>query len=141
VVGTARDVVTLEMAWRGPFEPLARNVAEVRSFDRERFVDISHSSVEDVVLVVSELATNVVGHAHTRFCVGLGLGTGLARIEVSDQAPWTPSQGFPSLDLRGRGLLVVRALCEDWGVEFLEGRKKVWAELVVSPLAGVLRWR
>jgi hypothetical protein len=135
-------VVVLEMAWRGPFEPLAGNVAEVRSFARERFVDVSHSSLDDVVLVVSELATNVVGHAHTRFCVGLGLTAGLARIEVSDQAPWTPSQGFPSLDLRGRGLLVVRALCEDWGVEFLEGSKKVWAELAVStPLVGSLRWR
>jgi anti-sigma regulatory factor (Ser/Thr protein kinase) len=135
-------VVTAELAWRGPFEPLARNVADVRAFARERFADVSQASLDDVQLVVSELATNVVGHAHTRFCVGLGLTPGLARIEVTDQAPWTPSQGFPRRRLRGRGLLVVRALCEDWGVEFLDGSKKVWAELAVSmPLVGALRWR
>jgi anti-sigma regulatory factor (Ser/Thr protein kinase) len=130
------------MAWRGPFEPLAGNVAEVRSFARDCFAEVSHASLDDVLLVVSELATNVIGHAHTWFCVGLGLSPGLARIEVTDRAPWTPSQGFPSLDLRGRGLLVVRALCEDWGVEFVEGSKKVWAEVAVSmPLVGALRWR
>jgi anti-sigma regulatory factor (Ser/Thr protein kinase) len=140
-VGTARAVVALEMAWRGPFEPLASNVAEVRSFAKERFADVSHRSLGDVVLVVSELVTNVVGHAHTRFCVGLGLVPGVARIEVADHAPWTPSQGFPSLDLRGRGLLVVRALCENWGVEFLEDTKKVWAELAVSMPVSALRWR
>jgi len=135
-------VVALEMAWRGPFEPMARSVADVRSFARERFAAVSETGRDDLVLVVSELATNVVGHAHTRFCVGLGLTTGLARIEVADQAPWTPSQRFPALDLRGRGLLVVRALCENWGVEFLEGTKKVWAELAVStPVAGTPRWR
>jgi hypothetical protein len=141
-VGTARDVVTLEMAWRGPFEPLARNVAEVREFARERFTEIAPGSLDDVLLVVSELATNVVGHAHTRFCVGLGLLPGRARIEVADYAPWTPSLGFPSLNLRGRGLLVVGSLCEDWGVEFLDDSKKVWVEMAVStPPAGGLRWR
>jgi hypothetical protein len=141
VAGTALDVVELEMAWRGPFEPLVSTVADVRVFARERFAEVSRASREDLLLVVSELATNVVGHARTRFCVGLGLSPGRARIEVADRAPWTPSQGFPTLDLRGRGLLVVRALCEDWGVEFLDGSKKVWAEVAVSmPLVGALRW-
>jgi anti-sigma regulatory factor (Ser/Thr protein kinase) len=135
-------VVTLEMAWRGPFEPLAGNVAAARAFARERFAEVSPWSLDDVVLVVSELATNVVGHAHTRFCVGLGLAPGRARIEVADHAPWTPSQGFPALDLHGRGLFVVRALCEDWGVDFFDGTKKVWAEMAVStPVAGGPRWR
>jgi two-component sensor histidine kinase len=139
VVGTGPAVITPEMAWRGPFEPLASTVADVRAFARERFAEVSNASLEDLLLVVSELATNVVGHAHTRFCVGFGWSPGRARIEVADQAP--PSQGFPTLDRRGRGLLVVRALCEDWGVEFLDGNKKVWAELAVSmPLVGALRW-
>jgi anti-sigma regulatory factor (Ser/Thr protein kinase) len=134
-------VVTLDVAWRGPFEPLASTVADVRGFARERFAGVSHASLEDLLLIVSELATNVVGHAHTRFCVGLGLSPGRARIEVSDGAPWTPSQGFPTLGLRGRGLLVVRALCEDCGVEFFDGSKNVWAEVAVAvPLVGALRW-
>ena len=141
-MGTARPVVTLEMAWRGPFEPVAGSVAAVRAFARERFAEVAPCSRDDVVLVVSELASNVVGHAHTRFCVGLGLGPGRARIEVADHAPWTPSQGFPALDLHGRGLVLVRALCEDWGVDFFDGTKKVWAELAVStPLVSGLRWR
>ncbi|WP_243639058.1 ATP-binding protein [Streptacidiphilus pinicola] len=92
-------------------------------------------TVDDAVLLVSELATNAVVHtAGTRMLCGVALSPdGRLRIEVHDDhdapcaAPGSPDPD----DESGRGLLIVRALADAWGVQPspTTGGKVVWATL------------
>ncbi|MFK4116775.1 SpoIIE family protein phosphatase [Streptomyces longwoodensis] len=112
---------------------------------------------EDAVLVLSELVTNAVLHAGTDVDVDCRLaepwepGTGAARtaydvvVEVSDRhpgrhparppadgtpEPHTPPAGLPE---DGRGLRLVAALAEEWGVTYRRGAKTVWVRLPGAP--------
>jgi anti-sigma regulatory factor (Ser/Thr protein kinase) len=121
------------MVWEGPFEPESDSVAAVRHFTRERFDRVTPKCVSDLVLVASELATNAIVHARTRFSVGLGLTGGVGRIEVLDRAPERPSGRSLALSTsNGRGLLVVSTLADSWGVDWQLDGKTVWAELAVT---------
>ncbi|MEU6478249.1 ATP-binding protein [Streptomyces sp. NPDC047017] len=89
--------------------------------------------------VVAELAANAATHGRlpgrsfrlTFYVVG-----GTLRIEVSDtRGDRLPEPGEPdALAESGRGLLLVEALADRWGVTPERfPRKTVWAELSVSP--------
>ncbi|MEV0039242.1 ATP-binding protein [Streptomyces sp. NPDC050804] len=103
------------------------------------------SELEDSAsLVVSELLANAVRHGRvssgreieTRFVPRFGA----VRIEVCDSSPCRPAvRGLDPDALDGRGLILVAALADEWGVgERDDGApgKVVWAELVlpVGPL-------
>jgi len=92
---------------------------------------------QDVRLCVSELASNAIAHGSRRghgFLVRLTFGDGLLRVEVHDSRGrgeggeprvCSPGKG----DVRGRGLLIVDAVADRWGVEGREPLGKVvWAE-------------
>ncbi|MER8071510.1 ATP-binding protein [Streptomyces sp. NPDC094034] len=97
------------------------------------------SALEDAaVLVLSELLTNAVRHAHvspgreieTRFLpVRLPAPHGL-RIEVHDASPARPARRAGDVDAcDGRGLVIVDALADEWGVGDRVGvGKMVWAQ-------------
>ncbi|TKT00726.1 SpoIIE family protein phosphatase [Streptomyces lasalocidi] len=112
---------------------------------------------EDAVLVLSELVTNAVLHAGTDVDLDCRLAepweprTGAARtaydvvVEVSDRhpgrhparppadgtpEPHTPPAGLPE---DGRGLRLVAALAEEWGVTYRRGAKTVWVRLPGAP--------
>jgi anti-sigma regulatory factor (Ser/Thr protein kinase) len=104
---------------------------------------VPRQALDDAALLVSELATNAVVHtASTRILLGLALSPdGRLRIEVHDDhgvrcdAPDAPDHQEES----GRGLLIVRALAESWGVRpsATTDGKVVWATLRTdSPDAG-----
>jgi serine/threonine-protein kinase RsbW len=99
------------------------------------------SSLEDsAVLILSELLTNAARHA--RVSPGREIETrffgapGGVRIEVHDASPDKPEQRTQDLDATdGRGLALVAALADAWGVSDRLGPGKiVWAEL--APLPG-----
>jgi len=91
----------------------------------------------DVTLVVAELAANAVLHGRVRgrdFRVRLVLRDGLVRVEVADgRTDRLPVLRAPG-DEGGRGLLLVAATAERWGVEPRPGApyKVVWAEVRVA---------
>lgn len=94
----------------------------------------SHLDPETVhyaAVVVSELVTNAVIHAHTTVTVGLQLlPGGGARIEVGDASNWPPTPRSATADEPGgRGLILVEALAKNWGVSPTTEGKIVWAEL------------
>jgi anti-sigma regulatory factor (Ser/Thr protein kinase) len=91
---------------------------------------------ENVTLVVAELAANAVRHGRVRgrdFRVRLVLREDVVRVEVADgRTDRLPALQEPA-DEGGRGLLLVAAVAERWGVEPRPGApyKVVWAEVRV----------
>ena len=86
-----------------------------------------------LVLIGSELVTNAVLHARTGLTLTLELRDGRVRISVKDQsqAPAT-LRHYQADALTGRGLGVVAALSERWGISAAPDGKVVWAEVAAG---------
>jgi serine phosphatase RsbU (regulator of sigma subunit)/anti-sigma regulatory factor (Ser/Thr protein kinase) len=101
--------------------------------DPERF--------DTVVLLASELVTNAVLHAAAPSEVRVRVRHGRVRLEVHDPSPHLPGpRSRDSNAATGRGILLVEALADAWGVERGDGvtdlGKTVWVELdLVQPAA------
>lgn len=99
------------------FSPTATSVAAARQFVGEVLGTIPTDVSEKVQLITSELATNCVVHAQTSFEVCVLRGKGEVRVEVSDGSADLPVPRWPGNDEpTGRGLQIVAALSQDWGV-------------------------
>ncbi|MET8133904.1 MULTISPECIES: SpoIIE family protein phosphatase [unclassified Streptomyces] len=148
-----RDVVSRTSL---PGTPLAPGAA--RRFLRDTLVSwvelampgaeiIDDRLTEDAAVVVSELVTNAVVHAGTDVellcrleCAADG-PPGPLVVEVSDHHPsrairedgTEPPYGTPEY---GRGLRLVSALSEAWGITYRPGVKTVWSRLLVDGGAG-----
>jgi anti-sigma regulatory factor (Ser/Thr protein kinase) len=84
----------------------------------------------DASIVVSELATNAIGHARSGFVVALSSHDGALRISVRDASRELPVVRDPSpTTMTGRGLVLVAAIARSWGMERVADGKVVWAEL------------
>lgn len=86
--------------------------------------------VEDIELCVSELATNALLHGAPpgrEFSVALHRADDLVRLEVRDSGPGQPMVQHPDDDAcSGRGLRLVSALADDFGVDDHVVGKTVW---------------
>ena len=126
-------------------DTMARRESEVRrSFpasadavsDARVFVDgalaqesVNSPSRDVAVLLVSELATNAVEHAHSAFSVSVHVDA-VVRIEVADAAAAPPVEQYrPVDDVGGRGLRIVDGLADAWGTRRTSDGKVVWFEL------------
>lgn len=94
--------------------------------------------VDDLVLAVSELATNAVRHARTPFTVTLQKHGASVLLAVKDGSADAPAPADPHLlDPGGRGLSIVAGLSRDWGViAGRDGTKSVWASFDEPAPAG-----
>nr|WSZ97289.1 ATP-binding protein [Streptomyces sp. NBC_00857] len=92
--------------------------------------------VDDVLLCVSELATNALLHGASDtadILVRLRAIDHLVRVEVHDSSSALPEQRFPDDDSdSGRGLLLVTACADGWGVDRHPDHKVVWAEFKIE---------
>lgn len=117
-------------------EGLPVSVAGARGFVTDVLTEHDLPSlVDDVQLVVSELATNALVHARTSFTVKLRTALGPAVVlEVRDGSRTGPKLlASASLDITGRGVAIVNALSQAWGIdEFKGGGKSVWAVFSTS---------
>ena len=91
---------------------------------------------DDAVVAVSELVTNAVVHAGTEVGLACRLepDTGALVVEVCDHHPSRAPRGAdtePSYETPefGRGLRLVAALAESWGITYRTGAKTIWARL------------
>lgn len=91
--------------------------------------------VEDVRLVVSELATNAVSHAQTPFVVTLSSANGSVLLAIQDGSTSAPIRSAPDvMDMSGRGLMIVELLSQEWGTRIdAHGFKSVWASFSSGP--------
>jgi anti-sigma regulatory factor (Ser/Thr protein kinase) len=95
----------------------------------------SQALIDTFAVMVSELTTNSVLHAHSDIVVRLTDEQGL-RIEVTDGAGALPVPRPPGGEgATGRGLHIVAALADDFGVDLLpSGGKTVWAAIPTRPM-------
>lgn len=121
------------------FLNLPRSVPAVRALVRRVTAVWGYETqlIEDAELVASELTANAVLHAQDdcdRLDVRLKPAYQRLRIEVTDAGSSLPHQRSPDFAAdKGRGLLLVEALCGRWGVVLnTPGGKTAWAELVTN---------
>lgn len=110
------------------FDPHPYSARAVRSFVSEALPE--ESDQEDIVLVASELATNVIRHAHTPYTVRVTGDDRWVRLEVCDGSSILPA--VPDPDDGKRGLRMIEAIADEWGVEPTDDGKVVWAQFDLS---------
>ncbi|MEU6391010.1 ATP-binding protein [Streptomyces sp. NPDC046939] len=113
-----------------------QSVPAARDFARAALRDWGvKDRADDILLCVSELTTNALLH-------GVPPGRGFflrmtayedgVRVEVHDTGDGVPAVPGPATDAEGgRGLLLVTALADKWGVEERDPGKVVWCEIRV----------
>ncbi|WP_330354422.1 ATP-binding protein [Streptomyces chartreusis] len=127
--------------WTLPFAAEPAEVASLRRIIRLRLELWGlHSVVSDAQLCVDELVSNVIDH------VGVGTPATLAvsmrgtclRIEVHDP----DTQALPALiraeddSEAGRGMVLIDALADRWGVQLQGDGKVTWCEMVTELATG-----
>ncbi|MBM7441580.1 ATP-binding protein [Streptomyces sp. HB132] len=119
-----------------------RSVAAVREFTREAVTDWGfRARVDDVLVCVSELATNALLHGvppGRGYLVRLRLEAEgcVLRVEVHDSGGGVPAVRRPDGE-SGRGLVLVDALADRWGVGERDPGKIVWCAFTRSRRPGV----
>ncbi|MFI5620454.1 ATP-binding protein [Streptomyces sp. NPDC051567] len=90
-------------------------------------------ATEAAELLVTELVTNALVHTGQGAEVSVSLAATRLRVEVRDYATRRPRPYVPTVDdgTHGRGLVLVEALADTWGVDTppLGRGKVVWFEL------------
>ncbi|HEX4188526.1 MAG TPA: ATP-binding protein [Solirubrobacteraceae bacterium] len=106
------------------------SVPAARRFVRHVLRDQAHDVLDAAELMTSELATNCVQHAQTCFELAIEAAPREIRVEVRDVGGGRPTRKSPApTDRTGRGLLIVEAMSERWGIEPSARGKTVWFTL------------
>lgn len=131
MTGTRPQVSIVELS------PTPSSVGEARRHVRcllgDGTAEATRSTV-DAEIVASELVTNAVVHACGPIRLRVTVSRRRARIEVFDGDDQAARVLFAKLgagDHSGRGLGLVDALSDRWGVRSYDHGKSVWAEVPV----------
>jgi anti-sigma regulatory factor (Ser/Thr protein kinase) len=83
-----------------------------------------------VELLTSEVVTNALLHAHSASSLCVLVGPAVIRVEVDDPSSMLPTLRRAGVEaVSGRGLAIVSALAQSWGVESGPRGKRVWFEV------------
>jgi PAS domain S-box-containing protein len=111
--------------------PQPSSVATARHLVRELLNGVGLDElVDDAMLLASELVTNAVIHAGSQVRVTGRVVSGVLRVEVTDASPHHPAlRNYAETAGTGRGLALLVALVDHWGVTPAHEGKTVWFEL------------
>ncbi|MCT2583686.1 ATP-binding protein [Actinophytocola gossypii] len=88
----------------------------------------TRGAIQEACIVLAELLGNAYRHADAPYGVRLELpAEGKVVVLRVDDSTAAPAEPWPV----GKGLLIVRGLCPQWGVETRPPGKAVWAHLPV----------
>jgi anti-sigma regulatory factor (Ser/Thr protein kinase) len=122
------------MQHEAQFPAVRGSVPSARRFVAGAVVDVTPEVSDAVALIATELASNSVQHAASGFAIRVEQLPDRIRIEVEDDGAGQPVLGSPDPEATsGRGLQIVSALADGWGViprERAEG-KTVWATIAL----------
>src|SRR5262245_49661933 len=120
---------TLQLYDKPDAVPVARHFVR----DKLRGTPLEHRS-GDSELILTELVTNATLHGTPPVTVGVQVSPERARFEVSDASGGVPVGLVQSPEaMTGRGLMLVEALSDRWGVDRQSHGKLVWAEVGLAP--------
>ena len=112
------------------FPPESRSAAAAREFVLAAGWSDDADANLRLATVVSEVVTNAILHARTAFQVTVLLKGETIRVAVRDKSAALPiRRDFHNLQPTGRGLHIVEALADRWGVAEEPEGKTVWFEL------------
>jgi serine/threonine-protein kinase RsbW len=128
------------MAWKGArsfertFPPEVDSARDARGFAREAVGRLGLDEFADrVESLVGELAVNAVLHARTDYSVLITVPReGMIRVQLEDsnvEPPRRKETTGQDLLMHGRGLVLIDALADRWGVITSDGGKCIWAEV------------
>jgi anti-sigma regulatory factor (Ser/Thr protein kinase) len=118
--------------------PEAASASHAREFVRRQLAqECDADTRETVALVTTELVTNAVLHARTPLRVTIDVVAPVVRVTVEDAARGRPvvRRYEPLEATTGRGLALVEALAQSWGIESTADGKRVWCEIELAGAA------
>ncbi|MFC0430890.1 ATP-binding protein [Kutzneria buriramensis] len=126
-----------QLVHSGPERPLAPPLVQLRQRCGQTLAHLNKTHLGDVLLVAVELVTNAYDHGGGARQVRLKHSPepGRVRIEVDDNNTKHPRISPGHVDqVRGRGLIILDQLADEWGVrdEPGVGGKCVWAVISCS---------
>lgn len=116
------------------FAAVGTSALSARRFVADAVVDVPREISETIALIASELAANSVRHAASAFEIRVEQLPDRVHIEVEDDGDGQPVVKSPGLsDTSGRGLQIVQALADAWGVipKQESPGKTVWATIAL----------
>jgi anti-sigma regulatory factor (Ser/Thr protein kinase) len=115
-----------------PATPVSAGLARQFVANSLRDAGVEGAVAQRLILVTSELVTNAVVHACSQVEVRVVVDSDDVCLAVLDEEPRHPRQ-VPSAQAgtSGRGLVLVNALVDEWGVSEIPGSlgKIVWARV------------
>ena len=113
------------------FEPTEGSVRAARQFVIATIVDAPSEVRDSVSLMVSELSTNAMVHGGGGYEVIVNRTAHCVSVSVRDSGGGTPVLQSPrSSEPHGRGLRIVDALSDEWGISPASNDgKSVWFEI------------
>jgi len=112
------------------FPPEADSAPAARRF----VLGVGWSNESDInsrlATLVSEIVTNAILHARTPFRVAVFAADATIRVTVRDESIAVPvKKAFGATQPTGRGLHIVEATADRWGVAPSDDGKEIWFEL------------
>ncbi len=123
------------------FPGVRTSVSAARRLVATTLTGLPDEVCEAAALVASELASNSVRHAASAFELRIEKTPEQIRIEVEDEGSGKPALQSPGpTDTSGRGLRIVEAFADEWGVipRDQASGKTVWVTIAVPPSGRVL---
>ena len=113
--------------------PDPASAAQARQFIRDFCAasGLGDEVCEKAALLVSELVTNAIIHGRSRATLLAGRPGGHLHVAVLDsdpRLPVGPQTDAPAAE-SGRGMRIVAAVADRWGVELTDEGKAVWFEI------------
>jgi len=117
-------------------EPTSAATVRHRIADDLGLEGVPPDSIDEVTLVASELVGNAVRHAgspdHAELDVSWDLHDDHVLVAVCDGSTTAPAaRVVAATEPSGRGLTIVAALADEWGVDPIPHGKRVWASVPV----------
>jgi len=122
----------IEITHRLTLPPEPSSAAAARRFVADALQGCA-IDIDIVVLLVSELVSNVVLHAGTPLEVEVASRGAHMRISVTDGSSAVPTlKHDPPDSVTGRGLTMIATAAASWGIDLHAGGKSVWFEVPIS---------